>query len=111
MDILEFILDSRRREVSVMRDGRSIHASFKLQTVVIVPSLNIQGLNKLTIPSAFPLPLLFAPYTPACQIDMYGLALADIRDSYGAALVGLVLAAMCVFPSLFSPFPAELSTS
>ena len=83
-----------------------MHPCFKLQTVVIAPSLNIQGLNMLAILSAIPLPLPFAPYSPACQIDMYGLAVADIRDSYGAALTGLVLAAMCVFPSLFfSHFP------
>lgn len=65
----------------------------------------------LAILSAICLPLPFVPYRLARQVDMYGSAIADIRDSYGAALIGLILAAMCVFSSLFPPLPAELSTS
>ena len=65
----------------------------------------------LAILSAICLPLPFAPYSPARQVDMYGSAIADIRDSYGAALIGLILAAMCVFSSPFPPLLAELSSS
>lgn len=69
----------------------------------------MHGLNILAILSAVPLPLLLAPYSLTLQIDMYGSTMADIRVSYGATLIGLVLAAMCIFSSFFSPFLADLA--
>ncbi len=53
-----------------------------------------------------PLLIFSAAYTLTRNIEMSGSAVADIRDTYGAAFIGLFLSTVCALISL--PFPIPL---